>query len=173
MNRRKGASLVELLAVMAVGSAVVGVAVAMIHTVLRTESAVRERLETRAAVSLLARQFRSDAHEADGFGPAGGEPSSLDSPWQFTIAPDHQVRYTPQPGRILREERIGGELPKREMFRLPQETSAVFERVLEHGNVVTLRLSPAAQTPESGRALRIEAWLGMNNRFARIPEVSP
>ncbi|NUQ66622.1 MAG: hypothetical protein HUU20_29520 [Pirellulales bacterium] len=163
---RRAVTLVELLAVMAVGSAVVGVAVAMLHTVLRAEAVARQRLQTRAAVSHLARQFRSDAHAASRLTAVGQDQPVGGPQWQFQLGPDRRVRYALEIDRLLREESIAGQIRKREAFMLPEETDLAIEPPSDGQAIAALRLFPRPHARDGGRAIRIEAWLGMNHRFS-------
>ena len=170
---RKAISLVELLAVMAVGSAVVGVTVAMLHTVLRAEAVARQRLQTRATVSLLAGQFRSDAHAAVSL-VAIGEDGSADKPqWRFVLGPDHDIRYTLQTGELLREESIDGAVRQREVFVLPEETGLAIEPPSQLDEMATVRVFALPEASEGAVSVRIEAWLGMDHRFADKAEARP
>jgi type II secretory pathway pseudopilin PulG len=167
MKRRDGHTLVELLAVIAVASAIVGVAVTTLHSVLEAEATARQRLQVRTAVARLARQFRHDVHAARTLTRVNQGTAAAGTEWQFQMEPGQTVRYRLEDGRLIRTETAAGEIRGRDVFFLPDERGAVIEPPSEAARIATLRISPHRPSAASGRqAVRIDAWLGMNGRFS-------
>ena len=162
LKRRHGYTLVEMMAVIAVASAIAGVAVTALHTVLEAEAAARQRLQTRTAITLLARQFRADAHAAVSLTPdEAGSPQ-----WEFRVAPEHRIRYACEDDQLRRTETVAGEVRGREVFRLPAGSTVELESSSSKSNLATLRILPAAPARAGQPPIRIDACLGMDRRFA-------
>lgn len=164
MRHRNGHTLVEVLAVIAVASAIAGVAVTALHTVLEAEAAARQRLETRTAISLLARQFRADAHAATALAP--GEPDEAGNPqWQFEVGPEHTIDYRLEDKQLRRTETVAGKVRSREVFVLPEASKVDLESPSSETNLATLRILPDTTARAGQRPIRIDACLGMDHRF--------
>ena len=80
----RGITLIELLAVLAVSSVLLAIAIGLIQTLLRASGAARSDLEQQNSVARLADAFRRDVHAATAFhaGPAkDGNPVE----WTFDL----------------------------------------------------------------------------------------
>jgi type II secretory pathway component PulJ len=64
MRRRRGISLIELLAVLSGCSVVLGLTASLLHQTMRAQSHTREFFDVERSSQRLARQFRSDVHAA-------------------------------------------------------------------------------------------------------------
>jgi len=134
MKRRHAISLVEMVAAMAVGSVIMGVAVTMLYTLLRMDRVARERIERSAVLCRLSEQFREDVRSA-----TEAIEDDAAASWKFILAAEHAVTYTAESGRVARVETVGEGPPRREWYRLPP------------GAVVTIQIpSPPAPLPASG-----------------------
>jgi type II secretory pathway pseudopilin PulG len=176
MKRRDGHTLIELIAIIGVVSAIVGVAVTSLHMILEAEGASRERLQTRAAMTQLARQFRSDAHAAVSLAAVEEENASNAPSWQLELGPEHTVRYRLEDERLLRTETVSGNVRNRETFVLPEgSTASITLLPSEESKMVAIHVSPGPQAGAGSKAVRIEAWLGMDHRFSTPdkPQVTP
>ena len=64
MSRRRGISLIELLAVLSGCSIVLGLTASLLHQTMRAQSHTRDFFDVERNAQRLARQFRSDVHAA-------------------------------------------------------------------------------------------------------------
>jgi hypothetical protein len=64
MRRRRGISLIELLAVLSGCSVVLGLTASLLHQTMRAQSHTRDFFDVERNAQRLARQFRSDVHAA-------------------------------------------------------------------------------------------------------------
>lgn len=179
-NKRRGFTLIELVATMGVASVMAAIAVAMLYLLLGLERESREGLRRRAALSHLAEQFRDDAHAAVAFAesraskpPGGGKSPPV---WEFQLGNDRVVRYSRADEALLRTERDGGKPVGQESFALGPRAEVSIERSNgEAPSLVSLRIAPRdgpAHEP-SVRDVRIDALLGSDHRFLRREEPSP
>jgi hypothetical protein len=159
---RRGYSLVETVAVLTVGSVIVGIGVGMLHLLLRTERTGRDRVPQLRAVARLAQQFRSDVNAA-----VRQVPVAKQGEWQFALA-DRLVTYRARPGEVRWDERKDGKLRRQESYVLPSGCSAAIAAqgpatpaVL--GLVITAEAAPRA----AGRELLVTAVLGKDQRFTK------
>lgn len=94
MRRRRGISLIELLAVLSGCSVVLGLTASLLHQTMRAQSHTRDFFDVERNAQRLARQFRSDVHAAaadsiddvDAEGVSNGELLRLRLPDGQTIA---------------------------------------------------------------------------------------
>ena len=174
MKRRKGFSLVEVMVAMAVGSVLMAIVVGLLYTLMETDRTSREHLRLRIAAARLADQFRRDAHAAVGLtGPpdVAEDGAEVLPVWELELPPDRVVEYRVEGHSLLRTERAGGEVVKREWFGLPPHAVASIERSGEQGQpIATLRIVPDVDPPgtPAWRPLRIDAVLALDHRFANV-----
>jgi len=188
MNRRRGISLIEMIAVMGVGAVMLGVAVTLLYGLLRAEGSGREHVRQSSVLGRLADQFRRDVHAAntvggvsDGANTVGGVSDgddkvrgvSDDQRWQFELAPGRTVIYRFQPGTLTRTEQVDAAPERRESYALPPGTTATIQiPVNTQPVIVSLRITPAAEASgqPAGRTIRIDAVLARDHRFAKPKE---
>lgn len=92
---RRGASLFELMAAMTAASVVMATSVGLVHRSFTFESRSRQVLADERTAARLARQFRSDVHQARCVRCEGaGEPSQYGSePLVVIEVPDGHISY--------------------------------------------------------------------------------
>ena len=175
MNRRKGFSLVEVLVAVTVGSVLLAVAVGLLYALIEMDRTSREHLRLRIAAARLGDQFRRDVHAAVRLtGPqegAAGNGAEATAAWELDLPPDRAVEYRLEEASLLRTERAGGEVVRREWFRLPPHAVASIERSGEQGHpIVSLRITPDLKSPEAPawRPVRIDAALATDHRFVNV-----
>lgn len=123
MNRR-GASLVELLAVITATSVVLAVGTGLIHRALGLQSASRHHLEHDRTALVLGRRFRADAHDAVRL---DGEPAG-DRLLRIETARGESIDYFATPVGLRRLGTHAGGTATREDYRLPVGTVWRIER---------------------------------------------
>lgn len=165
MNGRRGYTLIEMVAVLSVGTVVMGVAVGLMLMLLRVERDSRMEVAERAAVNRLADQFRRDVRAADGLTPEGEDASLA---WQLSLEAGRVVEYRSEPGALLRAERADEKVLGRESYRLPALATVSINLVGEEApGIVRLRITPGGDRPPSsiGQGLAIDAALARDRRF--------
>lgn len=123
-TRRRGISLIELLAAMTAASVVMATAVGLVHRSFSLESRSRQVLGDERTAVRLARQFRADVHAAVGVRGAAGQ--AADAVIVVIDAADGSVTYRHTAtglGRLV--EQAAGEVSREEYrFSRPVTWSA-------------------------------------------------
>ena len=170
MKRRSGYMLIELMAVIAAGAAMLAIATGVIYTLFEAEEASRDQLRHALTSGRLADQFRRDVHAATEMTEA---PPSADDPhspgWVFTLSGERSIEYLSDGRSMIRVDRAEGKTVRRESFDLGRHWQASIGRRPEGETaVISLRME-ADRRPSSepfSRALVIEAVLSMDHRHA-------
>jgi prepilin-type N-terminal cleavage/methylation domain-containing protein len=166
--KRRAFTLIEMVAVIAIGSTVMGVGVVMLIAMSKSEGSSRRHLELCNNLSRLDGQFRADAHAAaTAHASAEGDALELALPEPKKTL----VRYRCQPTEISREEIEGDKTLRRESYPLPDEVTASLERKAE-GSITSLVLRVEPKPLAGGSKIRypttrIEAVLAKDLRFAQ------
>lgn len=163
--RRRGFTLVEMLVVLTIGTVVVGIAVGMLHLLLRTEQAGRDRVPEARILARLAEQFRSDV------GAAVRQPRIAKAgEWQFALAGDRVATYRTLPGEVQWDERTADKLVRQESYVLPSGYSATIAVQNKSTPTVASLVIADRGTPQTpGREMHITAVLGKDHRFTKSP----
>jgi len=168
MSRRRGISLIEMIAVIGVGAVMMGLAVTLLYGLLRAEGSGREHVRQSSVLGRLADQFRRDVHAANTVAGV-----SDDQRWQFELAPGRTVTYRFQPGTLTRTEQVDAAPERRESYALRSGTTATI-RIPANTQpaIVSLRIEPAAEASgqPAGRTIQIDAVLARDHRFAKPEE---
>ena len=183
-KQRRGHSLIELLVVISVGSALLAVSVGLLHTLLQMQQGGRKHLQQRRTLERLADQFREDVHAATQVRATAAGPGQAEGPgWELPRDPEHTVEYRLQEDNLVRTERQKDKVLRRESFALPQGATVSMETpkmgIAETApGLVTLRIvpllpserqpagqprAPGAASP--GRTIRVDAALATDHRF--------
>ena len=175
MKTRSGYALVELLVVIAVGSAVMGVAVAMLHMLMKLESDARDQLRNRTTMSRLAEHFREDVHAALRLSPDAASSGKSDSPavCRLDLPDGRSVRYHALEGELVRVVLVGGKPVGQESFRVPEDAAVSVDRSDESGGkLLSLRIDTPGDPPEGYRfrPVLIDAVLSHDYRFRELKE---
>ncbi len=169
MKRRNGYALIELMAVLAVGSALLAIATGVIYTLFEAEEASRQHLSHSVTAGRLADQFRRDVHAATGL-IEGGQTTQGQEPtvWVFAMSEERAIEYHADGESIERLERVKGKTQRREVFDLgPHWGASIGRRAEGETVVISLRMETNRETAAEpfSRALVIEAVLSMDHRF--------
>lgn len=161
---RRGLSLIEVLTVMAIGSALMAMAVGLVITVHRAGQAASQRVVHSAQLESLVEQFRTDVHAAVAADVAqDGTALTLHLPGVAV------VDYALIQGRLQVTRRHGNTV----RGRLTLLAGKVrFEADAAAGTtMVVLRLAPAAAgaTAPAVATRRIEAIVAADHRYERSP----
>lgn len=168
-HRWCGWTLIELLATMALLTAMTGISAKILTTLLRSERNGTEHVARLVTVSRLARQFRADVHAAIDL------QVSADNPQQplvrITGKDQRKIQYEIQPRGILRtEQRPAQPVASHDPLRLPGTRFRIVESatpprlltlVVETPD--TFALDPK-QPADNAREVRIDAIVGRDYR---------
>lgn len=162
-DRRRGASLIELMLVIGGVTIVLGLCAGLLHALLRLDRSGRSAIHDTATVARLARRFRQDARAADAAKPREGKevPAAL----EFTTADGPNVTYRVEGKRLLREEAAGKTVQRRESYAVDRLGPVAFGVDAARVRLVLSRRPTRPDAP--GRpAVRVEATLGKDKALS-------
>lgn len=173
MRSRNGFSLVELLIVMSVGTAMLMVAMSVLYLLKETQNNVRQRLASGRGVARLADQFRNDVHGASAVKRMPDDTSSsAKTIWQFTIQPATVVRYEIGDDEVRRiRSTEDGEI--HEDYRLPGGVRATLLPPTPESSITSLRFETLNPGVAGTSPIQIDAVLGFTNRHAYQADRTP
>jgi hypothetical protein len=166
MTRRRGVSLLEVVTVIGISAALMGIAVGLLHTLMRAEETSRDLIVERAAKSRLADQFRRDVRAAESISAPGGQSqTNASAVWELSAGPEQRIQYQAEPRALVRTEREGDKVLRRESFFLPDGAAVSIESAGDADPpIVSLQIIPKAAS--WGKALwRVDAVLAKDRRF--------
>ena len=168
--RRRGYNLVEMIVAISISSVLASVSLGLIGALIRADHSGRLHLEETQSLARLARQFRADVAQAKAA-------KLLDDARRLELRlPDGAVvEYAAEPGRVLREERLGDER-RREQFVAPETTQLIFAVDQDRQPATAAAILVGAQDENDSAAAtaarlgwRVEAVVGRALRFSRSP----
>jgi prepilin-type N-terminal cleavage/methylation domain-containing protein len=163
--KRRAFTLIEMVAVIAISSAMMGGGVVMLVALLKNEGSSRKHLELCKTLTRLDEQFRIDAHAAN-----SASVNEKGDALELTLPEPSKtlIRYLRGPAEISREEIEGEKTLRRESYPLPQEVKTSLEKKTE-GAITTLVLhvepKQVAESKIRYPTTRIEAVLAKDLRF--------
>jgi type II secretory pathway component PulJ len=174
MAKRAGHTLVELIVVIGMSGVIMATAVGLLLSLFKLDQSSREHCAVHQSLARLEADFRADAHAATSLAQSEGQATGREIPgegkkgpgWEFRFPqPDRTVRYAWRSGGLVREEHAGKAV-LRDAYRLPPGSTASFER---SPPIVSLRIVCGTPSGDAanGRAIRIDAALGHDHRFAK------
>lgn len=166
MRRRRGHSLMELLIAITISSALMALAVGLLHLAFGVEESCREGQNRQGMLARLAEQVRQDAHAAEAWSVDVAQ-----GRWQFRFGPGHEAVYQRESERLLRSETIAGQV-RYESFAIPAEVRVECQMPSEGTRLLTLHLQCDSSSPGNPiwKETRIEACLGLNQRLPVVPD---
>jgi prepilin-type N-terminal cleavage/methylation domain-containing protein len=166
---RHGFTLLEMLVVIAVSTAIVGLAVALVVTMMHIEKEARSRLGTGVTQGRLADQFRRDVRASTGLSFAEASSDEGQKPaCELTLGSDRVVRYETSGPAVVRTELDADQVVRRETYRLPRGATISVELAEDPSPAIaSLRITPGDNTKNRPpvQSARIAAVLGADNRF--------
>lgn len=172
MTKRRGFSLIEMVA--AIGGIVIlaGLSVTLIHSLLRVERLERASLVQQTALAHLSRQFRQDVRSAQTVEPSGDDAGPLRG--IVLKSPTHEtIEYQAKDGSIVRTWRRSEKVERTESFKLSSEGTAQLSVSGKSDQaVVSLEIDRKAgkRGEVKSREFRVDARLGHDHRFASEEE---
>ncbi len=172
----RGWSLIEVVVVMSVAAALIGVTVTMLSGIFRAGRQGMDHMTQAGVINRLAEQFRADVAAARSCQPlvgAGAEEAEKKSGIVLKSAGQDRVEYVATAQVLERIAYAGENVDRRETYQLGPARRARLEIEQGKPNVVNCVLeqiesSPGFGEPTSG-PISISAILGRNQRF-RKPE---
>jgi prepilin-type N-terminal cleavage/methylation domain-containing protein len=181
MNRRRGASLIELMVVIAILTVIFGLVGVLFHRLFQAEQLSARTTVTEITTMRLADQFRRDIHAAQFVERPEATGESLPTLELKSSGDAPTIRYTGGLNKLQRDVMQGQKSVAHETYRLPScsitfpksQTDPEAEDSDKHTSFVTLYLerphatvtvSPQARPPLRG--IVIDAELGRDERLA-------
>jgi prepilin-type N-terminal cleavage/methylation domain-containing protein len=166
--KRRAFTLIEMLVVITVSSALMGVAIVMLVALLKSEGSSRHHLEFCNILNRLDDRFRDDVHAA-AQAALGEKGDAL----ELTMPEPGKtlVRYRLLPGEISREEVEGGKTLRQESYSLPEEVKASFEQKQDGTQsilILHVEPKPVIDSKIHYPTMSIEAVLSKDRRIERI-----
>lgn len=167
-RRRRAFSLVEMLVVVALGSAILGMVGVCLQGMYRAEQRTRQQMTQHAALTQLGLQLRADAHEAvraERTEPAKpGDTAEL----VLNVRDGRTITYRADRGQAERTVQRGEQVVHHDAFRLPGVRVAwaletVGEQVLAAA-VIGHAPEPGVTAGETVFEERLEARVGLHQK---------
>jgi hypothetical protein len=164
-----------MLVVITVGTAIVGVAVALVLAMMHIEKDARSQLGAGVTQARLADQFRRDVRASTGLSVADAVDAESQGPGcELTLDSDRVVRYETSGTGVVRTELDADQVVRRETYRLPRGARVSVELAEESlPAVASLRITPIENIKKRApvQRTRIAAVLGADHRF--VPSETP
>ena len=176
LRARCGISLIEVVVVMGIASAMLGLAVTTIHLLMRSEHNATRMVWYGTSLARFSRTLRHDVHAATAAqvrAPVNDNAARL----ELTLPEEVVVTLTIEDNRINRVETAAGDVLRRETFHFPPASSIRFEHQRQPELVSVVIDRPASPHVRGGgagnsrlptRRLRIEAVVARDHRFVEI-----
>jgi type II secretory pathway component PulJ len=150
--RRSGVSLVEMLVVITVLTAVLGSVAVTLHVLWRLEAGRRNAAAAAEALSRLSAQLRADAHQAIAIEPHQAD-DNLPAGLALMLPDQTRVVYQPKENLVYRTSMSGEATSHRDVFRLaPGLRAAARVAGEEERPVAELEVTRQSDAPEPERA---------------------
>jgi hypothetical protein len=175
----RGVSITEIVFVIASLSILLGLCAGLLHAVLRLDRSGRSHLVETATIGRLARQFRQDVHAASRAKPVGGEAADGPAPGlELTLPEDRTVAYEASATALVRTQRKGPAVERREAYSIPFCRDPRFLVRGSDGAVWTSLELPRSTVPGAGPGdfrhhLQVDALTSRDRRRWQLEEATP
>jgi prepilin-type N-terminal cleavage/methylation domain-containing protein len=126
MNRRRGFTLIEMLAVITVMTALMGLAVTLLILLMTADRTSRRQLIENEQIEQLAASLRRDVRAAV-TAEVTDTPQALQSRLVLNTGAEQSVEYVISAGRITRTQSAGGKSAGREAYLFDDLVEAQFQ----------------------------------------------
>ena len=179
MRRRRGFSLIELIAVMSGCSVVLSMSAALLHRAMQTQAQTRYFFESERTALRLSGDFRRDVNRA--VTAEAGDSSLADGVFlQLQLDEGQEVEYRRRSEAVVRTLSRAGEPVSREEYLLSSDMEiAVSEEASSRRILLSITTDPrrkfrrnlptavaAASIREAPISLQVSAVVGRDRRFA-------
>lgn len=130
MIKRRAFTLIELSVSMTAGSALLIMAIGLLHQSMSLASTARERSDHQRTLNRLAQEFRRDVHRA-----AQCTTTSTDR-MQLRMPDASEITYVVSDNRVTRRQPRDGGPDRRESFEFGSSATATFESLTEPNRAV-------------------------------------
>lgn len=165
-NQCRGFTLIEMVCAITVSTLLLGIAVMLLASLMRSEHSGREHFERGNSLDALAVRFRKDVHAAIAAPAKSADGGAV---WDLPISPDgfsHYVRYEVEGEYVNRREHNSRHKARVDTYALPKDCTVSIETETIDGlQTVVLLITANDASPDPGRNIRIEARLGSDHRF--------
>ncbi len=165
MRFRRGYTLVELMIVLTVGTAMLMIAVSVLYLLQKTQGNLRQRLSAGRSVARLADQFRGDVHAASRIERGTDKAAPAAVVWNLDISPDTVVVYQLRAAGVRRVQ-IASSGRIQDDFPLPPGMGATITAPEGPSTLAVLRLEAGDVSAGRSRPVVIEALLGLDRRHS-------
>jgi hypothetical protein len=131
---RSGKSLIEMLILITIASAVMGTVATTLVALFKTDRQVRRDLAQQTTLGRLGSRFRTDVHLA--------KTCQVDAACDLSLADGRLIRYRLDGQRLSREVRRGDAIEHRDSFVLADTVEVRFEQPADYdGRLVRLSIT--------------------------------
>ncbi len=169
MKKVRGFTLVEMVAVIGVGSVLLVLATGVVQRAMKLDSQWRSHADVTRAFTRLSHDLRRDAHEANS---ATVTPEPLEM--QFSLPDGKTVRYTFAATEIVRVLESPGQQAQREYYRKSADYQAAVTTLSSPDRIdvqVTRAVKIVGEPPRT--VMHVEAQVGRLLRLTRQEEPAP
>lgn len=155
MKQRNGSTLIELVLSMSAGSAVMLLAISLVHQTMMLTEWSRHRSDNNRTLDQLAQNFRRDVHLATEL--------KVDGKGTLTVisANGSQISYVVQNHSVVRQRKQTAEENEQERYQLAEDASASIQGIQEPDRATLTIWGEAGLQGISPRVdLHVEAMLG-------------
>ena len=147
MIQRNGSTLVELVLSMSAGSAVMLLAIGLVHQTMTLTEKSRQRADNHRALDQLAQNFRRDVHMATEFGVISDDKLLIKNP------DGSHVTYSSQNHSVVRQRKYVSLGNENDRFNLGVGSTASFQRT---SNPERISLTVSSETGLDGFPSRVD-----------------
>ena len=167
MKQRNGSTLIELVLSMSAGSAVMLLAISLVHQTMMLTERSRHLSDNSRTLDQLAQNFRRDVHLATEL--------KVDAKGMLSVrsADGSQITYVVQNHSVVRQRKHTAEENKQDRYQLAVDASAIFQGIQEPDRAtLTVRGEPGLQGILPRVDLHVEAMTGRWQAIEHIGRVS-
>ena len=177
-NGKRGFTLIEMVVAISICATLAGIAVLLLHALVKSHKTGREHLEYCHTINRLAEQFRADVHAMQ---KTASDNNETVFDLQSESADDTKIRFQCFKDRIDRTELQGEKVVRQESYMLPPDMEASIKtQSFSDATIARIIISPKDKM-ETGVSsgservailfatpVRIEAALGRDSRLSKI-----
>ena len=167
MKQRDGSTLIELVLSMSAGSAVMLLAISLLHQTMMLTERSRHWSDSSRTLDQLAQNFRRDVHLATEL--------NVDADGKLTVrsADGSQITYAVQNHSVVRQRKHASDQNEQQRYQLAEDASATFQRIQEPDRAtLSVRGETGLQETVLRIDLHVEAVLGRWKALEHIGKVS-